>query len=146
MLNNHGWGMRDMIIYSCIILLFLLIATYYIRTFYKGLSNASNTVVEKNKEEEPIKKQDINLYKNYELRMDTAAINFVYKNYGDLNRSIASINLSDMTSKGYIEPLYDQLDNSLCVGYSNVWDSEDGVLHSSSYVRCTHYKTDGYIG
>ena len=67
MLNNHGWGMRDMIIYSCIILLFLLIATYYIRTFYKGLSNASNTVVEKNKEEEPNKKQDINIYKNYEF-------------------------------------------------------------------------------
>ena len=49
MLNNHGWGIRDMIIYSCIILLFLLIATYYIKSFYSGLSNASNTVVETKK-------------------------------------------------------------------------------------------------
>ena len=146
MLNNHGWGMRDMIIYSCVILLFLLIATYYIRTFYKGLSNATNTVVETKKTEEVIKKQDVSLYNNYEQRMHNAAINYVYQYYGDLDRSIASITLNDLTSKGYIEPLYDQLDNSLCMGYSDVWDSEDSVLHASSYVRCTHYKTVGYIG
>ncbi len=146
MLNNHGWGMRDMIIYSCIILLFLLIATFYIRTFYKGISNASNTVVENNNNDTKNKTIDYNIYRNYEQRMNSAAINYVYKYYGDLDRSIASINLSDLTSKGYIEPLHDQKDNTVCVGYSNVWDTEDNVLHASSYIRCTSYKTDGYIG
>ena len=148
MLNNHGWGMRDMIIYSCIILLFLLIATYCVRSFYKDMSNAANVVEDNNIVNNKANNKTINynLYKNYEQRMNNAAISYVYRYYGNLDRSIASINLSDLTSNGYIEPLHDQKDNTLCVGYVNVWDSEDNVLHAASYISCSSYKTDGYIG
>ena len=145
MLNNHGWGIRDMIIYCCVILLFLLIATYYIKSFYEGFSNASNTVVETKEEEKGKKEINYSRYKDYEQRMNRAAINYVYKHYNGLNNSIASIRLYDLTSGGYIEPLYDQADGTGCVGYSNVWDTEDGVLHASSYISCTSYKTDGFI-
>jgi hypothetical protein len=145
MLNNHGWGIRDMIIYSCIILLFLLIATYYIKSFYSGLSNASNTVVETKQEEKVEKEINYSLYKNYEQRMSNAAINYVYNHYNGLNNGIASVRLTELISGGYIEPLYDQKDGTGCVGYSNVWDTEDGVLHASSYISCTSYKTEGFI-
>ena len=65
MLNNHGWGMKDMIIYSCIILLFLLIATYYIRSFYKGISMSSPNTVEKDSNNGARKEVNYSLYRNY---------------------------------------------------------------------------------
>ncbi len=149
MLNNHGWGMRDMLIYSCVILIFLLIATYYVKSLYRGLSMDDNVVTEEVYEEEvdtkPTKEIDYELYRNYEERMNKAAINYVTRYYGNLNTGIASVELWDLTNGGYIETLYDQVDNSKCLGYANVWDTEDGELKASSYIKCPSYTTEGYV-
>ena len=148
MLNNHGWGMRDMLIYSCIILIFLLIATYYIKSLYRGLSMddkvVTNEVVEED-DTKPTKEINYDLYVNYEQRMNNAAINYVKRYYSSLDTGIASVELWDLTNGGYIEILYDQVDYSRCLGYANVWDNEDGELNASSYIKCPSYTTDGYV-
>ena len=38
MLNKHGWGIREMLLLSGILLLFLVIAIYYIYTLYHDLN------------------------------------------------------------------------------------------------------------
>ena len=148
MLNNHGWGMRDMIIYSCVILIFLLITTYYVRSLYRGLSMGENVVEEdrtNDADKTPYKEIDYSLYKNYEDRMSSVAIDYVIKYYSTLNTSIASVDLNDLIREGFIETLYDQRDGSRCMGYTNVWDQEDGSLRAASYIRCPSYTTSGYI-
>jgi hypothetical protein len=148
MLNNHGWGMRNMLIYSCIILIFLLIATYYVKYLYRDLSMNDNDVTSEVQEEndtKPTKEINYDLYENYEKRMNNAAINYVKRYYNTLDTGIASVELWDLTNGGYIETLYDQVDNSKCLGYANVWDTEDGELKASSYIKCPSYTTEGYV-
>ena len=35
--NNHGWGMKNMVIYCCILLLFLIIAVCNVQSLYKNM-------------------------------------------------------------------------------------------------------------
>ena len=57
-LNNNGWGYRDMVIYTCIILLALFFVAMSISSFYDNLvedinsdrnNQNNNNVVEENK-------------------------------------------------------------------------------------------------
>ena len=149
MLNNHGWGMREMLIWSCVILIFLLIATYYVKSLYRGLSMSdkveTNEVYEEEDDTKPTEEIDFDRYRRYEERMNNAAINYVKRYYSSLNTGIASVELWDLTNGGYIEILYDQVDHSRCMGYANVWDNEDGELKASSYIKCPSYTTEGYV-
>ena len=43
MLNKHGWGLKEMLVLSGILLLFLIIAIYYIFTFYKEMGREVTT-------------------------------------------------------------------------------------------------------
>ncbi len=38
-LNNKGFGLREMLLWVCVILVFLIIAIYYIAKLYDGLDN-----------------------------------------------------------------------------------------------------------
>ena len=149
MLNNHGWGMREMLIWSCVILVFLLIATYYVKSLYRGLSMDDRVVTKEVYEEEddtkPTEEIDFDKYRRYEERMNSAAINYVKRYYNTLDTGIASVELWDLTNGGYIEVLYDQVDHSRCLGYTNVWDNEEGELKASSYIKCPSYTTEGYV-
>ena len=52
MMNNHGWGLRDMIIFSSIIVIALALVYMLINNLYKELEGPSNTqsysTIEKN--------------------------------------------------------------------------------------------------
>lgn len=151
MLNNHGWGMREMIIYTCILLFFLLIAAYFVNALYNSLDadlkkskektyDNSPTIVER----EPEKVIDYSIYSNYEKQMDVAAKNYVINNYEALETNIATVDLQELVDADYIEQLYDQISSEKCIGYSNVWDNELGEYEVDSYIRCSNYVTEGY--
>ena len=156
-LNNHGWGMREMIIYTCTLLLFLLIASFLVHSFYSQLEsdlsnrdrNRPNTTINSTTADKPTNIDqktviDYSIYKDYEEKLDLAAKVYVINNYAALETNIATVELSQLVAAGYIEQLYDQVDNGVCSGYSNVWDNELGEYEVESYIRCTNYVTEGY--
>lgn len=157
-INNHGWEMKDMIIYSCLLLFFLLIAVLNVHSLYSDISNKSsernnnynnysNKENNSNKKENDVKPNvyiNYSIYTNYEKRFAEVAKSYVIENRDTLQTGIATVSLSELVVSGYIEQLNDQKDNGVCSGYANVWDDEEGVYRSQAYIRCTSYVTEGY--
>lgn len=153
-LNNHGFGMRDMIIYLCVLLLFLLIAVYSINSFYKTLekdANASKEVVHESQKEdtstsvdtkeEPV---DYNYYYTLEEKLKEATLSYMHDYPYDLSSSIEKVTSGTLINLDYIDPMMDQFGNNTCSGYSNVYQdmNQDYVLYT--YISCSNYTTDGY--
>ena len=85
-LNNHGWGYKDMIIYSCLIIVVILVAAYNINYFYSGLTsnntNSDNTTVDQNTEPvtqntPQIQVVDYNYYNQIEYKIRIATLSYL---------------------------------------------------------------------
>lgn len=153
-LNNHGWGYRDMIIYGCIILLFLLLAAYNINYLYDGLntSNGNNTntnvqqpVVEESTNDKPREViVDYTYYQNAEMKIKNATLNYLNDYNYELSEQILNTSLDTLVNLGYMSKVYDQTGSYVCTGYSNSYLGEDGEYVIKAYVNCNNYITEGY--
>lgn len=154
-LNNRGWGYRDMIIYGCIILLFLLLAAYNINYLYDGItatSDVNNTYnneqqsdieeITNNKPQEVI--VDYTYYQNAELKIKNATLSYLNDYNYELSEQILNTSLDTLIDFGYISKIYDQSGNYICTGYSNSYLGEDGEYVIKAYVNCNNYITEGY--
>lgn len=154
-LNNKGFGTKEMIAYTCAILIFLLIVTFLISSLYSDLEEASKanqeaakqnqqTVVEQPEEpEKTVPVIDYDYYYNKEILFKTATRNYLISNSYHMNGDILKIDLKDLVGLGYILPIYDQIDNTECIGYSNVLDKGEGY-EIYSYLKCSNYTSGGY--
>lgn len=155
-LNNHGWGMRDMIIYMCILLLFLLIAVYSINSFYKTLekdANATKEVSHKSQNDETTpstsnetQKEPVNYTYYYELEEKLKAATLSYmKDYPyDLSSSIEKVTSGTLINLQYMDVMKDQFGKNTCSGYSNVYQDMNQGYVLYTYISCSNYTTDGY--
>lgn len=151
-LDNRGWGLREMIIYSCILLFFLLIAVYHVNYLYLSFDESSDskekvsqekeTVKEPEKNVDTIKYVDVNKYISYQEKMIEAGQNYLKDYNYDLSVSILTLDLNTLIEFDYIEKIYDQIDGSLCTGYVNIFEKDDGDYNISPFVRCTNYVTN----
>lgn len=144
-LNNHGWGLREMIIYSCLLLFCLLIAAYNINYLYSGLNNKSNdqsAEVEKKDDNKLILKKDTEInkkaYELYEQEMIQASKSYLKDYSYDLNDTILTIDLETLINFQYIEKIYDQVDQSICTGYVNVFMQNENYKFSP-VLKCSNY-------
>ena len=115
-LNNKGWGLRQMLIMSSIIFIFLLIAAYYIYALYNNLD------VQTGKQ-----------YATLEFELQTAAVNY-HMQYPNDN----IITLSELKNKGIISIFTDSNDKD-CNGYVIVNQTD-----YKSYISCEFYTTKNY--
>ena len=150
-LNNNGWGYRDMVIYTCIILFALIFVAISISSFYDGLvedinSNRNNTsinneAIEGDSSNSNVVDSEYYLLKENELK--SATIDYLNKYSYDLDQDIMTVTMETLVSLGFIETIYDQTDSNVCTGYSNVYIYEDdyGVV---PYISCSNYVTLGY--
>ena len=103
---------------SSILLIFLLIAAYYIYVLYNNLDLSTAS------------------YAQMELKLQTSAAKYVNKyNLGDLRRIIS---LESLQKEGYIDIFTDSNDDE-CNGYVIYQNKE-----YNSYISCKHYKSFGY--
>ena len=148
-LNNNGWGYRDMVIYTCIILLALFFVAMSINSFYDNLvedinsdrNSQNNNVVEENK---PYSNEvDKNYYLLQESKLKEATLNYVNKYSYDLDQNIMSVSMETLVSLGFMEQIYDQTGTNKCSGYSNVYiyENDYGIV---PYISCNNYVTLGY--
>lgn len=154
-LNNHGWGYRDMIIYGCIILLFLLLAAYNINYLYDGLNTTSNGNNTNNNVQQPVVEESTNdkpqevivdytYYQNAEMKIKNATLNYLNDYNYELSEQILNTSLDTLVNLGYMSKVYDQTGNYVCTGYSNSYLGEDGEYVIKAYVNCDNYITEGY--
>ncbi|MBE6148921.1 MAG: hypothetical protein E7167_05520 [Firmicutes bacterium] len=118
-LNNKGWGLKEMMIISSILLLFLLFAAYYIYMLYNNLDTSSASV-----------------YGKLELKLQTSAVSYVNKH--NLQNSKVIISLDDLQKAGYIDIFTDPNDDA-CNGYV-IYENQD----YKSYISCNYYTSFGY--
>jgi len=157
-LNNKGWGMREMIIYMCILAFLLLLAAYMINSLYNNVSTnynnnnvvteSTNTLIEKeDNNTQPVTENTINYdyYHNLETKLYNATLNYLNDYQTDLEHDILNITSDDLIGLNYIEELYNDNSSSKCSGFSNVYKENDEYV-IKSYINCGEYVTEGYFG
>lgn len=117
LLNNHGWGTKEMILLSCGLLLVLIFVAFSIYKLYHSI--------------EPVAPQ----YGILERTIKNEA-----QNYALSNGKKSVITLKELKNAGYIDIFTDINDNP-CDGYVLLENNK-----YTPYVSCEYYKTNGYDG
>lgn len=118
-LNNNGWGLKEMMIISSILLMFLLFAAYYIWVLYSDLSKTRPSV-----------------YNELEYVLQSSAERYLKKQDNKSDRVVVS--LKELQTNGYLITFTDPNDED-CNGYV-IYDSGE----YNSYISCEFYTTSGY--
>ena len=125
--NNHGWGLKEMLFFSAIILFFVILAVVLINNMYEGLSSINPSTPEPPKMKEKS-------YQDIEQILRSAAKKYVIK-----TRDTSNLIISDELLSGHyitIEEL--SLKEDTCTGY--VIKDEN----YAAYITCDNYETQGY--
>ena len=125
-MNNHGWGLSEMIILCCILVGFLLLVVVLVNQLYSGL------------EEINIKDNNYGYsYKEIENNLKNAA-----KKYYQKNNTLVMITTEDLLLEEYItsDKLTPNESTEPCIGYVNVIDNKT----FEPYISCENYETVGY--
>lgn len=150
-LNNNGWGYRDMVIYTCIILFALIFVAISISAFYDNLvediasdrnnQNVSSSVVEEEKPNPNVVDNDY--YITQENILKNATLNYMNTYSYGLSQNIMSVSMDTLVSLGFMSQIYDQTGTNKCSGYSNVYLYE-ADYEVVPYINCSNYVTLGY--
>lgn len=156
-LSNKGFGLRDMIIYTSVLLLFLLFAVYSIDSLHKTLEednkeaaqeyqesikNNSDEIEEENStKDEPV---NYSYYNTLEELLERSTLNYMNDYPFDLSMSIEKVTSDTLINLGYMSVMKDQFGNSTCQGYSNVFQDENMEYVIHSFISCDNYVTEGY--
>ena len=127
MLNKHGWGLREMLVLSGILILFLIVAIYYIFTLYQEMGREVNN----------------NYYHDLEEDLRKSAQVYIEDYYdGTLNSDGITITRSLLRTYDLDVSLTDR-DGNACSGYviASRTHAEDSIR---AYISCPNYTTDGY--
>ncbi len=115
LLNNHGWGTKEMILLSCGLLLVLVFVAFSIYKLYHSI--------------EPVAPQ----YGLLERTIKNEA-----ERYASSNGNKSVITLKELKTSGYIDIFTDINDNP-CDGYALRQNNT-----YTAYISCEYYRTNGY--
>lgn len=133
--NNHGWGLRQMILCSAIIVIALLFVVFYSSRLMDGLGDVfHDSIIE-----------DIT-YASIEESISTAALTYADTYY---ENEIGSGTITVTTTNLIQYDLLEQTDlitssNDTCQGYVLLRKDEDNDLNAEPYIQCTSYETNNY--
>lgn len=126
-LNKNGWGLREMIVLSGFLLLFLIVAIYYIFELYNSFDKEVTVKTYYDMEEKLEEQARIYLNDYYEANLTSEEITIsrnVLRNYN------LDVNLVDN-------------DGNACSGYVVAYKTK-GVTYVDAYIKCNDYTTQGY--
>lgn len=124
-LNNRGWGLKEMLLLSSIILVAVFVAAIMINNLYKDLDITlnGNTSTKEN-------------YTTIERNLLNAAKKYARENELDDDDFIYSDNLID---EGYLTLSKMTTNDDVCDGYV-----EKKNTSYKAYISCASYETDGF--
>lgn len=128
-LNNKGWGLSSMVFYTSIILVALLVATFYVIALYSDLDR---NLYDSNND---------STFKTYEEDLKNNALNYIIaRTFEDGNYTIT---YDVLKNNSYLEKIIDSKTNNECDGYVKV-NVKDSNYEAKSYLKCDSYVTEGY--
>jgi len=156
-LNNHGWGLREMIIYMCILILILLFVAFSINALYRKIDKDNrehpqhiNTDPVEPSSQDPVievppRSVNYTYYHQLETKLYNATQRFLQERPHELNGNIMKVEAQSLIDLGYLEKMYNDNNSDFCTGYSNVFlgEGNDGYT-IKSYIRCDNYSSTGY--
>ena len=128
-LNNKGWGLSSMVVYTTIILIALLVATFYVIALYSDLDNT--LYGNSNKK----------LYEESEEKLENNAIKYIKARTYDDGNYVVTYEI--LKNANYVEKIIDNKTNKECDGYVKV-EVNNSLFKANSYLKCDSYVTEGY--
>ena len=170
-LNNHGWGTAEFVFSIVAILVFLLIVAFNVHNLYGSFdntetnnntssNNTSNQSNNTNKVSENVDNNDVSedtnneqdveynasYYTDYQSKMIDATRNYVIYSTPSIPGEGLKVDLLTLINKNYIDSLKDMVDGTECNGYSMIFLEADSSLNIKTYLNCSNYVTEGYLG
>ena len=157
-LNNKGFGMKESLIYLCVLLLILLIASCSVSSFYDTLEESRNDDyqdsywfdVDEDEEDSDVIVDDEDSsividYEYYRAKEDVLASSAIrYARDKALTESVNTIYMDELVKNGYMDnKVVDYVSGKTCTGYVDV-SYANGVYDADGYLLCTNYKTEGF--
>ena len=118
-LNNHGWGLKEMLFFSAILLFFVLFVSVLINSLYSQLDLSNNG----------------STYKDIENNLKIAARRYI-KNHADDDSEI--LTSDELIENKYLTSSKLKTSNDTCEGYVMITDDYEVFIH------CNNYETEGY--
>jgi len=138
-MDNKGWGLNTMLLMVCVILVALLISTFYAMRLNSYLGN------ENNESEQTLQNAiDETYYINKTNDIVSAANKYIDDMNITLSSDVTKIYLSYLVSYGYINNIYDKTTNKSCNGYVNAYLNADNIKMIKAYLKCDNYVSAGY--
>ena len=114
--NNHGWGLKEMLFLSAILLFFVLLIAVLVGQLYENVGNENS-----------------NAYKKVEQNLLRAARRY-YK-----DQESEYVSSDELVLEDYLSLKDLTVNDDICEGY--VIMSEKSF---ESYISCKYYETEGY--
>ena len=143
-LNNKGWGLTEMIIICCGVLLCLLIIIYYVNVFtgsFKEKPETTPAVINPPKEpdntnkEPEVEEEDTDQYTDYIILLQEKAINYVLTLNIMEEETTLYIPVEDLINNNYVDKLED------CDGHVDVNKSND-IYTANAYLTCSNFSNE----
>lgn len=138
-MDNKGWGLNTMLLMVCVILVALLMATFYTIRLNAILGKENN-----DSEAKLQKAVDDSYYINKVNEITKAADKYISEYDIVLSNEPTKIYLSYLVSYGYIDGIYDRDTKKSCTGYASAYLNPDNIRMIKSYIKCDNYKSVGY--
>jgi len=134
MLNNKGWGTKDVMMTICVMAIAVLTTMIIYNRNFKDLFEGTS-----NKESVPTIEYN---YVKAENQIENAAKDYCKERFQNIEDiPLMSLSYKFLKEKGYIESL-DANDES-CNGYVTI-KSQNGKIIYDPYIKCENYRTEGY--
>ena len=136
MLNNKGWGGKDILLVVCVMALAVIITMFMYNKNFKSL-------FEGDKDIESIPTEDYD-YEKAEITLEEAAKKYYKENFSEEKVGeipTMTVTSSTLTDKGYMDKL--KAGNEKCSGYVTIKNNA-GKKSYKPYVKCENYSSNGY--
>ena len=130
-LNNHGWGLKEMLFFSAILLFFVLLVSVLINSLYSQLDLSNN-----GSSSTPSSSTNNGYtYKDIETNLKIAARRYI-KNHADDDSEI--LTSDELIENKYLTSRQLKTGNKTTEGYVKITDEYEAFIH------CNNYETEGY--
>jgi len=155
-MNNKGWGLAEMLILCSILVISLLMASFYIRSLGRNITEQkehNNTVnaEQSNKKDNTsnIEQNNTNsnsneVYNKIENRIELLSQRYIYNMYNnEVDETTIIVDMQHLLEQDYEKELENIIDSYSCKGYSKVYKVET-IIYYDSYIDCDEYTTTGF--
>ena len=134
-LNNHGWGLNEMLIYCGVLLFFLMIAIFFIIQLSNSLGDTFKSSITGGI-----------TYSMVEDNVENATASYIEKYYnkeigtGTITVMVDNLLKYNMLSESSLKPMDE---DDACGGYALVKKENEEIV-IRSYIKCSKYKSEDY--